>query len=117
MPDHSARLRKAIQLSAGATPRATRYPPDLHQEILTYVAEQSALGASVSATASALGLRTATLYLWRRQSHRRCMRPVHLVEPTAAAATVARAVVITPEGWRIEGLDIDSIVRLIRPGA
>jgi hypothetical protein len=77
-------------------------------------------GTTVSAAAERLGLNPGTLYGWLRQPEVGAFLPVAVVtEPPGLIATdpVAPAchpVLVSPGGYRVEGLDVDGLTELLR---
>jgi transposase-like protein len=77
-------------------------------------------GVAVARIARELGLRTQTLSLWLRRTPAAKLRAVrverdpHSAIPVAVATSEVRPVVVTPSGVRIEGLDFESLVHVVR---
>ena len=101
-----------------------RWPEDLKAAIMAYAARRRTEGESDNAIAQRLGLYQSTLSRWRREAERAGERfkPVAIVASVEAEALVASRVVpppgslqlITPAGYRVEGLDLDTLVTLLR---
>jgi hypothetical protein len=65
--------------------------------------------------ASALGLPAQSLARWLQQSAPPGLRPVTVrPDPAPAAAPGASPVLVTPQGLRVEGLDRDTLIVLLR---
>lgn len=82
--------------------------------------ELSASGLGLGASAAKLDVLESSLRLWMKQHPRVAprLRRVRLVDPSSAAAVVAeppasQASVITPDGFRIEGLSIDDAIAIL----
>ena len=97
-------------LAAHGTPtRGRRYPPELRDGIRVHICSARATGQSWASLARDLGLRINTLQRWAEP-------------PTAAAALVPVVAVRTDAVLRIrtasgavlEGLDLDTAVRVLR---
>lgn len=106
----SARLRDRIRLHRRGKPRPRRYPEALRREILAYAREQRDEGVSLALVAARLGLSVYTLYEWLGATRRRAaaFRQVEV-----AAPQTARLVLVTPQGYRLEG-DVESLGLLLR---
>ena len=93
-----------------------RYSAAVRQHAITYWREQRRRGVGVRRVAADLGVAQWSLHRWiRAATVDRPFRPVMVAtaEPeTGAVATVTLR--ITPEGPRIDGLDVESAARLIR---
>jgi len=65
--------------------------------------------------AGALGLPARSLTRWLQQSAPPVLRPVTVrPEPVSLAAPGAGPVLVTPQGLRIEGLDLDTLIAVLR---
>lgn len=122
MPDRAARLRfQSRKFARADAPTAARYSAEFRVEVVQHTRERVRDGVSVSRIARDLGLRPKTLGLWLRQTPASRFRAVR-VEPDARprpvgdvpAAPTAAPVVVIAGGVRIEGLDLDGVVRLVR---
>lgn len=100
---------------------AQGYPVAVRDRVCAYVAERRAVGATAGMVASELGLSRHSVVAWTkaRQTRGR-LRPVEVVadpEPATGVAPVALApsfpVLISPKGYRVEGLDVDALAALL----
>jgi transposase-like protein len=121
MLDSAVRLRsQARQFTNRRKPTGTRYSAAFRVEVVSIAGARVATGVPVARIARELGLRTQTLALWLRRERVPKLRAVrvehdpHVAAPLALAASEIRPVVVTPSGVRIEGLDLDGLVRLVR---
>jgi hypothetical protein len=73
---------------------------------------QMAGGASMHRVATALGPPARSLLRWLEQSAPPVLRPV-TVRPEAPSAA-AGPVLVTPQGVRVEGLDRDTLIAVLR---
>lgn len=102
------KLRAALARREGG--RGRRFSPELRRQISGAGRQLRSEGASWSGISAELGLPTATV-------RRLCeddgpgFAPVEIV---GAAATVAGLAVVTPNGFRVEGLDAHGAATLIR---
>ena len=122
MLDSARRLRsQARRFENRRQPTGTRYSAAFRAEVVIHARGQVRAGVAVSRIARDLGLRPKTLTLWIRDtrvSKLRAVRVERAPRPVPAAASVAaaeqRLVVVTPSGVRVEGLDLDGVVHLMR---
>ena len=106
------RLRsEARQLARGKVPTAIRYPAPFRAAAAALTRTQLDQGASVPRMAGALGLPARTLTRWLQQSAPPVLRPV-TVRPDPMPP--AGPVLVTPQGLRIEGLDRDTLIAVLR---
>ena len=87
--------------------RRHRYPAELRAEV---VAAARALDQPISRTARELGLSVFTLHDWLRREDP-AMKPVVVAADLSASLAVS---LVTPTGFRIEGLDEAAAIRLLR---
>lgn len=109
----TTRLRTALATTE-RTGRGRAYPPSLRAEVLRHARARLAAGEAASAIATDLGLHAATLASWlglKAQAPATFARIEVLAQPAASAAAL---IVHTPQGLRIEGLDVDGLVALLR---
>lgn len=118
MDDRIRRLRSRLEAcSRGRAPRGVRYPAELRAEVVRLVREAQGAGVQAGALAKQLGLPLDTITRWEGQvSHQRVRRIRIAPVPPAAMALPAAPVLVTPQGWRIEGLDVATILRLLQLG-
>jgi transposase-like protein len=92
-----------------------RYGDDLRERILAWVDRSVSEGQFESDCARALGIKTWRFVSWRRRAMQRdaALESITLVQvetPSAASGLV----VVTPAGYRIEGLRFEDIAALMR---
>lgn len=115
MDERAGRFRTAaLRYQRGKSGRGIRYPEELHQEAVSYAMARRRRGDSLLAISRDLGVKPVTLSRWLQQARDLEFRPVEIVtsDPTAPAAT--GVIVTTPGGIRIEGLDLESLIALLR---
>jgi transposase-like protein len=115
--DHALlRFREAAARQNGRRPAIRRrYSPGLRQQAVEYCQGRVDEGESVRQVASALGVAAFSLQRWMRQARRRpAFQPVTVVPTPHPAEVVALTVTVTPEGARVDGLDVDTAARLLR---
>jgi hypothetical protein len=102
-------LQTRIRHHRRTAARTQRYPEALRREILTRVRARRAGGESVDTIARSLGLSPWTVFGWLRDAPppRGGFRPVQLVPAPA------RAALVTPQGYRLEG-DAESLAAVLK---
>ena len=110
------RLRsEARQVTRGKVPTAIRYPTPFRAAVAAVTRTQVEQGASMHRVAGALGLPARSLTRWLQQSAPPVLRPVTVrPDPVAAAPPAAGLVLLTPQGVRVEGLDRDTLIAVLR---
>jgi hypothetical protein len=116
MNDVIRQLRsEARQFTRGRVPKAIRYPVAFRAAVATVTRTQREQGVSVNRVAGALGMPTRTLIRWLQQSAPPVLRPVTVrPDPMPAAPPAAGPVLLTPQGVRVEGLDRDTLIAVLR---
>jgi transposase-like protein len=107
---------KALRAEVAAWRRGgkRRFPTPLRQRVVALARDGRERGRSVWRTATDLGLGVQCLQGWVADAGRR-FRPVRMQAVTATAAVVvARPVLVTAQGHRVEGLDAAGIAELLR---
>ena len=97
--------------------RGFRYSPALKKAICDYVSLCSSRGRSVDDAGRDLGIGSSTLWRWRLPSTRKrsAFRHVSVVDkPTQPARNASSPVLVTPAGYRVEGLDVPGVAALLR---
>jgi hypothetical protein len=106
---------EARQLARRKLPTAIRYPVAFREAVAALTRTQLAQGASMHRMAGALGLPVQSLSRWLQQSAPPVLRPVTVrPDPVAAAPPAAGPVLLTPQGVRVEGLDRDTLLAVLR---
>jgi transposase-like protein len=123
MTDPIRRLRSdARHLTHGKVPTAVRYPAAFQAAALALARPRLSRGLSIGRVARELGLPSQALGRWVRRPPaapgpraRGLLRPV-AVGPAAAAqaAPLAGPVLCTPQGHRVEGLDREGLIAVLR---
>ncbi len=114
MPDHELRdLRR--ELAALDRGPGKSYPPALRVRITAWARRAIADGATHTATARMLALDLRTLRAWLGQSGATstALVPVEVVADDPMRTRVALRVV-SPAGFRVEGLALDEVAALLR---
>jgi hypothetical protein len=93
----------------GRRGKGLRYSEELRVAALHYLARRKREGASTEQAASELGVSGWSLCRWSRASSVR-LRRVEVVESAEEATSLT---LVTPRGYRIEGLSEEGLVRLV----
>jgi transposase-like protein len=110
------RLRREVSRVARGTPvRSRRYPERLRQEAVAVLEHRQKRGEGLRSTARLLGLTAETLRYWCRQQRNGGLRPVQVAaEAPRPAEDPSRLILVTPGGYRVEGLALAQVVELVR---
>lgn len=115
MDDQARRFQAtALRHLRGKTGRGVRYPEELHREAVSYAKARRQRGDSILAICRDLGVNPVTLTRWLRRAHDPEFRRVEILPSGDPAMGPAGVTVTTPSGIRIEGLDLESLVFLLR---
>lgn len=97
----------------GRRPLQRRYSPALRARAVEYWRRQQASGVRLDAVAAALGVAPWSLQRWIRAAPaaRPGFRDVHVL--AAARPTRTLTVVVTTEGARVDGLDVETAAQLL----
>lgn len=91
------------------------YPAAVRERVRAWVARRRAEGATPSAIAAELGLSRHSVLVWSKpDAGTPALVPVEVVaEPSAPPTTPAAVVLVSPRGYRVEGLDVAAIGALL----
>ena len=117
------------RLRAGRQRGSLPYPEALRAFAVRYLAHALETGGTLAGAAKALGVSEPTLQAWRKgrpAAHRRAhgpvdrpaLVPVVVPGPKKTAVPAARAapgglVLVSPGGWRVEGLSAQGVAELL----
>jgi hypothetical protein len=99
------------QLLATHRPRSSSegYPAHVRETVVGAARAWLAAGWSPNRVGRELGLAATTIRLWIEASEKPAFRPV-----TLSSSTMNRALcLVTPSGYRLEGLDLESAASLL----
>ena len=121
MEARAQRFRKQARAeNEGRSGTRRRYSEGLRAEAVAHLRRRVKGGASVEAVASELGVSGWTLVRWsRRESVGKGpkLRRVKVVPESTEVTTKAKVTLVTPDGYRIEGLegrDVGAILESLR---
>ena len=98
------------------TGTAVRYTTDLRRRAVGIARRRRRAGVAVAAIARDLGLRPDALRLWLEAPRSRpwLRRVAVTATPEPAAPTSDFSVLVTPQGVRVDGLNLATLVALLR---
>src|SRR5438045_1385790 len=101
---------RAALASLGPRGRTTRIPTGVRARVLAYTRRQRAAGASWQTVASAVGVSASALKNWSRLTPpARRLVPV-VVSPVGTEPSSSVLAIVSPAGYRVEGLDVATYV-------
>lgn len=113
MQDLAARFRRMAEQS-GLGGRGQRYPARLRELATAYWEAAADEGVSRREAAGALGIREATLARWVATPPSGSSRPApELLEVVLAPSPSVARTVVTPSGYRVEGLSMTELKELL----
>lgn len=116
--DHEARRFRhdAARHIGDRTGTAVRYTPGLRRRAVGIALRRRRLGVAVAAIARELGVRPRALGLWLQQprSRPRLRRVAITAAPQRAIPPANLSVLVTEHGVRVDGLDLATLVALLR---
>ncbi len=113
MTDAEKRAREAI-VGLGERGRTQRIPVEVREVVVEFARRERHRGRSWADIADRIGVSTSALIRWAqgRRPKQRKVVPVAVREHVAADA--APVVLVTPGGYRIEGVSVEQTVDLMR---
>lgn len=113
MDDQVKQFRAAVQ-KLGGPGRGRRYPQALRDLAVSYRAETQAAGRSLRAAAADLGIAEATLDRWVSSAGQEGWQGGLQEVVLADSVSSSPLSVVTPGGYRVEGLSLPEITTLLR---
>jgi hypothetical protein len=108
------RLRsQARQLARGRDRRGVRYPAAFRAAAVELVGAGRGRPAALARIARELGLPARSLARWVQRPARPVLRPV-TIAPTGPPAPAVRPVLVTAHGVRVDGLDVEALVTVLK---
>ena len=111
MDDRALALREAIDRARQKGPR-WRCPGQVRAEAVAYALEQRSAGETLAEVSRRLGIAESTMTRWQRQEtdpEGPAFRKVSVSRRRPGASLV----VVTPRGYRVEGLSVAATVELL----
>jgi hypothetical protein len=120
--------QEAQRLRAGRAKGSAPFPEPLRAFAVRYLAQALEKGETLKSVVERLGVSEPTLQAWRRgqtpgSKKTRSSEPktqpllpvvVHSPKPHAASPVVTTLAVVSPQGWRVEGLGLEDAAQLLR---
>ena len=113
------KLRDRLRFSRKQSVPA-RYSETLQRDVASYCQAARSEGVSWDKLSEDLVLTTHTLQRWIRESKSNkptTPKPPTFIEcgvPVSLAGAASGAVLISPQGWRIEGLSVEDVLKVLR---
>ncbi|HUK65022.1 MAG TPA: hypothetical protein VLV15_16920 [Dongiaceae bacterium] len=105
---------RAAVAALGRRGRTTRIPDAVRAQVLAYTRRQRGVGRSWTRIAHTVGLSVGSLKNWSRTPRpARTLVPVEVATPVLEVP-VRTLVVVSPGGYRVEGLDLATATALLR---
>lgn len=115
MDESIRRLRSQVSRFTQGRPRtAVRYSPAFRAEVAAVARRRVGEGVGLRQTAREIGVAPWTLALWVRQGGPSVFRAVTVVPDMEVTAAPPQPVLVTPSGFRVEGLDAATLVTMLR---
>ena len=116
MNDRIAKLQLRVRaLHRGHAASQVRYPDELRAEIIAVARADRIAGRSLYRLARQIGVSAPTLMEWLRRPVHGQLRQVALdPAPVTTTMSTRNPVLVTPHGFRIEGLDLVGLVTVLR---
>ena len=112
MDDRVSSFRTEVR-RLGGSGRGRRYPAALRQLAVSYWVDAESAGESLSSTATKLGVSEITLARWS-ELNSELESGGELREVVLSAGESPRLALMTPGGYRVEGLDVATTADLLR---
>ena len=111
MEQEAAEIRRLVRSRAGL-----RYSPALRARIERYVRRRRLEGASQSTVSREVGVKWSTLRRWevRADGSASALVPVTVATTTSEMSAPTIVSLVTPSGYRLEGLDARDAFALFR---
>nr|BDT31829.1 transposase [Myxococcus sp. MH1] len=112
--------QEAQRLKAGRRSGSLSFPEALRAFAVRYAEHTVASGGTMTDAGKKLGVSGPTLYEWRKGRSRpkpaeksAALVPVRVSARLATQAGVQQVALVTPGGWRVEGLSVESAAQLL----
>ena len=114
MHEEAQVLRQALaECAEGKAARSVRYGRQLRDRVIDFVHGHGDEVRSVAEAARVLGVKPHCLYRWLRAEKPASAARLRAVE-LVPEEILPGAVLVSPAGWRIEGLNLNILVALLR---
>ncbi len=115
MDEAGREAREAVRRLGRRGP-TSRVPVAVREKVLWYAERERRRGTSWRRIAATVGLSSTALQRWAaaRPPARRRLAPVTVTEPASAAPAEAGVTLVTPTGYRLEGLGLEAALGVLR---
>jgi transposase-like protein len=108
-------FRQEVLQWRGARRKGARpYTPEMKAKALQLAKDLQTKGLAMDVVAKRTGICAATLYLWRSSLRERRMVPVTVVRPEPQAVAPASLALVSPRGYRLEGVPVKLAVAMLQ---
>ena len=108
-------FREEVLQWRGARRKGARpYTAVMRAKALQFAKDLQGQGLAMPVVAKRLGICAATLYLWRDSSKGSRMFPVTVVRPEPQVAASACFALVSPRGYRLEGLPVKLAMAMLQ---
>jgi len=117
MNERARRFRQGARAeNRGRTGRAVRYSERLREDAVTFARQERSRGRSLSAIARDLGVAANNVARWVRSARSARFERVAVTRDVVEerGATVSAVILTTASGHRVEGLNLEGLVAVIR---
>ena len=117
MEKKARRFREeAARYNRGRKGVRLRYPGNLRRQALSYCSERQRQGGSLKKIAEELGIHGWSLNRWIREAKKKAEFVKVEVQPPSKPnpAATGSCVLVTPEGYRVEGLTLNGVGHLLQ---
>jgi hypothetical protein len=98
----------------GERGRTTRIPDEVREAVVAFAGEARSAGATWKQIGDRVGLSASVVQRWWRSTSRTsAWSDVVVTDDRAVGGGCAGLVLVTPSGYRIEGLSLDAVERVI----
>jgi hypothetical protein len=116
-PMSQARWRWLREFDEAAPPRPVYTEAERRRIVATIARRHEAEGTAIDVLATAAGISGPTYYNWKKRlgpPGALALRPVEVVDAVVTAVPAASLVLLSPTGYRVEGLDLGGVAQLLR---
>jgi hypothetical protein len=93
---------------------ARPYTTEMKAKALQLAKDLQEQGLAMDVAAKRIGICAATLYLWRSSSKGRHMVPVKVVRAESPETALGRFDLVSPRGYRLEGLPVKLAITMLQ---
>ena len=113
--EKAATLKRAVD-SVDRRYRSQAYPADIRQRVVAYTQTRRARGESWRRIGRSVGLRAETVRRWCAEATpgpTTALVPVEVSDAARASTPAPGPVLVSPGGWRVEGLSLAEVAELV----